>query len=316
MTIQVTEWRFLIISMGVAFSCLAIRAPIVGGSASGTDPETSKRQPKVAFSVPQDARQNNLLKCQLFNFISVQQDLLRQESGLEQLLEYAEYICPDGTKKCLLGYQLYTVVRLTNTHAHRYMFHMEKNEDPNMSGLQPNPRSSHSSDPTQANDPIYDWTRREFWFTVIVAFLFGFTVRPHLSTIKCCICNCYFMVLGKRSKHYEERPKIAVDSNLNLDILPFDLKDFLIKKLDVPHQGGHFFGSEKAFGWEKVGEAFNISRGELEFIKLEYKSGGSPTGTLLEMLGKAEEKTISDLVDVLKSPAVNRLDITSVIKLT
>ena len=105
-------------------------------------------------------------------------------------------------------------------------------------------------------------------------------------------------------------------SDLNLDILPFDLKDFLIKKLDVPHQGGHFFGSKKAFCWEKVGEAFNISRGELEFIKLEYKSDGSPTGTLLEMLGKAEEKTISDLVDVLKSPAVNRLDITSVIKLT
>ena len=177
-------------------------------------------------------------QCQLFNFISVQQDLLRQESRLEQLLEYAEYICPDGTKKCLLGYQLYMVVRLTNTHAHRYMFYMEKNDDPNMSGLdeekiaaddvptvdangrkrisqelQPNPRSSHRSDPTQANDPIYDWTRKEFWFTVIVAFLFGFTVRPHLSTIKCCICNCYFMVLGKRSKHYEERPKIAVDSS-------------------------------------------------------------------------------------------------------
>ena len=93
-------------------------------------------------------------------------------------------------------------------------------------------------------------------------------------------------------------------------MLPPNLEDFLVKKLDVRRRG-------QRDGWKKVGEVFNINRDDLRYLKLEYRrDNGSPTGKLLEMLGKTKNKTISDLVEVLKSPGVSRPDITSVIKLT
>ena len=94
-------------------------------------------------------------------------------------------------------------------------------------------------------------------------------------------------------------------------MLPLNLEDFLVKKLDVRRKGQRFYG------WQKVGAVFNIRRDDLRYLKIEYKrDNGSPTSKLLEMLGKAKNRTISDLMDVLKSSDVNRLDITSVIKLT
>ena len=94
-------------------------------------------------------------------------------------------------------------------------------------------------------------------------------------------------------------------------MLPLTLEDFLVKKLDVRYRGQRFYG------WQKVGTVFKISRDDLRYLKIEYKrDNGSPTSKLLEMLGKAKNITISDLVEVLESSDVNRLDITSVIKLT
>ena len=81
--------------------------------------------------------------------------------------------------------------------------------------------------------------------------------------------------------------------------------------MDVRYKGQHFYC------WQKVGIEFKISRLDLRYLKIEYKrDNGSPTSKLLEMLGKAKGKTISDLMDVLKSPKVNRPDITTFIKLT
>ena len=175
----------------------------------------------------------------------MQQDLLRQRLGLEQLLQYANHICHDGTNKCLFGYQLFAVKSVRNADKQRCMFDMEEHEDPNMSGLDEassmedtkekiaaddvhiadaderrksspklphNARLPHPSDPNQVNDSTYDCTIW-WWFGLTVGVFIGFTLRPRLLTLKCFICNYCFMVCGRKSKHYEERPKIKVESS-------------------------------------------------------------------------------------------------------
>ena len=97
----------------------------------------------------------------------------------------------------------------------------------------------------------------------------------------------------------------------NLAHLPLDLQEILKKKLDV------YCERQGSYGWTKVGEAFQIPTDDLKFLELEYKrEAGSPTLSLLEMLGVTKKKTISDLVTVLESPEVRRPDIFSVIILT
>lgn len=100
-------------------------------------------------------------------------------------------------------------------------------------------------------------------------------------------------------------------SDANLADLPFHVEEFFIKKLDVRCPGQRFYG------WQKVGEAFHIDKDDLRYLKIEYKrDNGSPTSKLFEMLGKTQNRNVSDLVEVLRSPERRRSDIVSVIKLT
>ena len=83
--------------------------------------------------------------------------------------------------------------------------------------------------------------------------------------------------------------------------LPFDLKEILIKKLDVRCE------RQRSYGWKKVGEAFEIATDDQRYLKMEYKRNtGSPKLKLLEILGITKNKTISDLVTVLEGPEVRR----------
>ncbi len=96
-------------------------------------------------------------------------------------------------------------------------------------------------------------------------------------------------------------------SDLKLSELPSDLEDQLVKKLDVRRKG------ERLYGWKKVGTAFNIGSDVLDYLELEYKrDNGSPTSKLLSLLG-TKGKTLSDLVNVLKSPKVKLPDVASLI---
>ena len=72
------------------------------------------------------------------------------------------------------------------------------------------------------------------------------------------------------------------------------LEDFLVKKLDVPLEGG------RLYGWQHLGRACGISKDDLKYLELAYKrDGGSPTKELLEMLG-CKGKKLSDVEDVLQ----------------
>lgn len=82
-----------------------------------------------------------------------------------------------------------------------------------------------------------------------------------------------------------------------------DLEELLIKKLDVRRSG------ERLYGWQKIGTAFGIRRDDLKYLENAYKKdGGSPTKELLEKLN-TQGKSVSDLVNVLKSPNVNYPDL-------
>lgn len=96
--------------------------------------------------------------------------------------------------------------------------------------------------------------------------------------------------------------------DLNLSEMPPDLDYLLVKKLDVRRRG------ERRYGWQKVGAAFKISKDDLEYLKIEYKrDNGSPTSTLLSILG-TKGKTVSDLVNVLRSPKVKLANVASLIR--
>lgn len=96
--------------------------------------------------------------------------------------------------------------------------------------------------------------------------------------------------------------------DLNLSEMPPDLDHLLVKKLDVRRRG------ERRYGWQKVGAAFKISKDDLEYLKIEYKrDNGSPTSTLLSILG-TKGKTVSDLVNVLRSPKVKLANVASLIR--
>ena len=83
-----------------------------------------------------------------------------------------------------------------------------------------------------------------------------------------------------------------------------------MKKLDVRRKGRYN-------GWQKVGAAFKVNIDDMRYLELEYKKdNGSPTLKLLELLGITRNKSISDLVILLKSSKIKRFDITSNIKLT
>lgn len=91
-----------------------------------------------------------------------------------------------------------------------------------------------------------------------------------------------------------------------LSELPPDLEDLLVEKLDVRCKG------ERLCGWQKVGKAFKIPSDFLKYLNIEYRrDNGSPTSKLLLKLGTSEGKTVSDLVNVLKSPEVNLPDVAS-----
>ncbi|KAJ7383299.1 hypothetical protein OS493_029264 [Desmophyllum pertusum] len=96
---------------------------------------------------------------------------------------------------------------------------------------------------------------------------------------------------------------------LTLSEIPPDLEDQLVKKLDVRRKG------ERLYGWQKVGEEFEIGSDDLEYLKIEYKrENGSPTSKLLSILGISKGKTVSDLVNVLKRPKVKLADVASLIR--
>lgn len=107
-----------------------------------------------------------------------------------------------------------------------------------------------------------------------------------------------------------EHQQIEVHSDCNLAQLPLNLQELLMKKLDVRRKGRYN-------GWQKVGAAFKVNIDDMRYLELEYKKdNGSPTLKLLELLGITRNKTISDLVILLKSSKIKRFDITSNIKLT
>lgn len=96
--------------------------------------------------------------------------------------------------------------------------------------------------------------------------------------------------------------------DLNLSEIPPDLEDLLVKTMDVPRRRR---GGERRYGWQKVGAAFKISKDDLAYLNIEYKRDkGSPTSTLLSILG-TKGKTVSDLVNVLRSPKVNLPNVAS-----
>ena len=100
--------------------------------------------------------------------------------------------------------------------------------------------------------------------------------------------------------------KSYIDTKLSE--IPPDLEYLLVKKLDVRCKG------ERQYGWQKVGVAFKIASDDLRYLKIEYKrDNGSPTSKLLSILGISKGKTVSDLVNVLKSPKVNLPDVASLI---
>jgi len=173
----------------------------------------------------------------------------------------------------------------------------------------------HPPDPEQVIINLSDGQTVNIIFSYMVGGFIATTVAYLSALLVESICNCA-KACGRKSTHHEwlndtEQEKIEVNSELNLAALPTNLEEFLVKKMDVRYKGQHFYC------WQKVGTEFKISRLDLRYLKIEYKrDNGSPTSKLLEMLGKAKGKTISDLMDVLKSPKVNRPDITTFIKLT
>ena len=93
-----------------------------------------------------------------------------------------------------------------------------------------------------------------------------------------------------------------------LSEIPADLEELLIKKLDVRRSG------ERLNGWQKIGTAFGIRRDDLKYLENAYKKdGGSPTKELLEKLS-SQGKSVSDLVNVLKSSNVNYPDLALLIE--
>ena len=104
---------------------------------------------------------------------------------------------------------------------------------------------------------------------------------------------------------------VVLPLDLNLSRLPPDLEDLLAMKLDIRRKG------ERSAGWRKVGAEFKVNQDHLRYLDIEYKrDNGSPTVKLLQILGMNSNKTIADLVEVLKSPKVNRCDIANLIILT
>lgn len=172
--------------------------------------------------------------------------------------------------------------------------------------------TSQSADPEVENDVLSDYTEKILY--LIVGVLLGVTLRGYFSSR---ILSIYVNAMAwlKNPRRYKQlnskkQPRIAVDSNLNLSMLPPDLEDLLCMKLDVRRKG------ERSSGWRKVGAEFKVSQDHLRYLNIEYRrDNGSPTSKLLQVLG-TRGKTISDLVDVLKSPRVNRLDIANLITLT
>lgn len=169
--------------------------------------------------------------------------------------------------------------------------------------------------PTEVNEAMYHWTKEQLFgllfFHVTMGIIFGCTLRPHFLSLKYSICNFFILQRRKKFRRHRESTKFEVDSNINLADLPFHVEEFLIKKLDVRCPGQRFYG------WQKVGEAFHIDKDDLRYLKIEYKrDNGSPTSKLFEMLGKTQNRNVSDLVEVLRSPERRRSDIVSVIKLT
>ena len=104
---------------------------------------------------------------------------------------------------------------------------------------------------------------------------------------------------------------VVLPLDLNLSRLPPDLEDLLAMKLDIRRKG------ERSPGWRKVGAEFKVNHDHLRYLDIEYKrDNGSPTVKLLQILGMNSNKTIADLVEVLKGPKVNRYDIANLIILT
>ena len=88
--------------------------------------------------------------------------------------------------------------------------------------------------------------------------------------------------------------------------ISIDLENNLIKKLDVQHK--------REYGWQKVGRAFEIDKGDLEYLKTAYKRPvESPTKELLEIL-KSKNRTVGELINKLESSKVNRPDVASLIR--
>ncbi len=57
-----------------------------------------------------------------------------------------------------------------------------------------------------------------------------------------------------------------------------------------------------------------IGSDDLEYLKIEYKrDNGSPTSKLLSILGISKGKTVSDLMNVLRSSKVKLPDVASLI---
>ena len=81
-----------------------------------------------------------------------------------------------------------------------------------------------------------------------------------------------------------------------------------MKTLDVRR------GGDRRYGRQKIGAAFKISKDDLKYLNIEYRrDNGSPTSRLLSILG-TKGKTVSDLVNVLRSPKVNLPNVASQIR--
>ncbi|XP_078357866.1 uncharacterized protein LOC144642702 [Oculina patagonica] len=91
---------------------------------------------------------------------------------------------------------------------------------------------------------------------------------------------------------------VTILEDLNLSEIPPDLEDILVMSLDVPHKA-----ESKVYGWQKVGNAAEISQRELKYYGHLGGKNESPTKLLLEKLG-SQGRTISYLIDVLQKPSV------------
>lgn len=113
-------------------------------------------------------------------------------------------------------------------------------------------------------------------------------------------------VLG--STNLEARLDVACLPGIFLSEMRLDLKEKIVRKLNVCRQG------ECLCGWKKLGNYFDIDKDILLDLENEYKSkDGSPSVSLLDMLG-TRGKTIPDLVNAARSLEVNCPDIAAIIE--